>query len=62
MARTLASIALDIQSSKGLRLSGGQFDRLVAMLRAADDAEEEGRRLAAMSNGKLLELIGERRV
>ena len=60
--RTVASIALDIQTSKGMKLSGGQFDRLCAILYASGDPEGRGRGLAAMDNRALLELIGDRKV
>lgn len=59
MARTLASMAMDVGSR--LSLSKGQFDVLCAILHAADDPESKARELNAMDPKDLLGLIGEKR-
>ena len=51
---------MELEQSKGLKLSGRQFDVLCSILRAADDPEERGREIGAMDNRDVLKLIGVR--
>lgn len=61
MARTVESVAMDLQVSKKLSLSGRQFEALCSVLRDSGDPEARARELALTQNREILEMLGDRK-